>query len=62
MIKYFCDICGCEVDSERCLQEVRIKVEEEVYRTYKYSACNICREMIKEYIERLKGEKNDTTN
>ena len=59
MVKYFCDICGCEVESEKCFEKVELKVEENVFRTYRYSACNKCRRMIKGYIERLKGENND---
>lgn len=65
MVKYFCDICGNEVDSESRLDPIKIKTTDNlggIIKENRYSACGLCRNEINRHILRIKEEnKNGNT-
>ena len=53
MVKFFCDICGKEVDSESRLEPIKIKTTDNlraIIKETRYSACGLCRNNINHYI------------
>ena len=63
MVKYFCDICGKEVQKEDCLDTIKINTDNfHSYHNVYYSACESCRINISNYILKMKEEsKNGNT-
>lgn len=59
MVKYFCDICGKEVDSGYSLESIKIKTTDNlggIIKENKYCACEWCRNKINHYILGIKDE------
>lgn len=59
MVKFFCDICDKEVDSEYSLEPIKIKTTDNVggiIKENKYCACEWCRNKINHYILGIKAE------
>lgn len=57
MVKFFCDICDKEVDSEYSLEPIKIKTTDNVggiIKENKYCACEWCRNKINHYILGIK--------
>ena len=61
MIKYFCDICGKEVQREDYLVPIKIIIDSPCNVIY-YSACYSCRISLNEHIRKIKEKlKNGNT-
>jgi hypothetical protein len=62
MVKYFCDICGKEVQRVDNLDIIKISTDYHSYNDIYYSACVDCRIKLNEYILKIREEnKNGNT-